>query len=100
MTEGLAFRALLQRHREARRWSRGQLARAAKLDDSLITRLGSGVRNPTRDNIAKLVAALELAPAEADELWLAADFIPPTIPRETFAVLVATFRRLQREATP
>lgn len=70
-----AFRTTLRRWREARRWSQGHLARVARLDTSLVNRLESGQRPPTRDAIAKLAAALDM-PGLRDELLVFAGFLP------------------------
>lgn len=81
------FRALLKAHREGKRWSQERLAEESDLDHSLISRIESGQRSPTRDSIAKLARGphdgrstsqrgLNLTAAEYDQLLLAAGFRP------------------------
>lgn len=70
------FRGLLKRHREARRWSQERLAAEAEMDHSLVSRLESGQRSPTREAIGKLGRGLTLAPEEKDRLLIVAGFFP------------------------
>ena len=70
------FRALVKRHREARHWSQERLAAEAAMDHSLISRLESGQRSPTRDAIDKLARGLALQPEQKDRLLIAAGFFP------------------------
>ncbi len=52
------FRALLRRYRDRRRWSQERLADESEMDHSLVSRLETGGREPTRGSIAKLCAGL------------------------------------------
>lgn len=70
------FRGLLKRHREARRWSQERLAAQAEMDHSLVSRLESGQRSPTREAIDKLARGLELPGEQKDRLLIAAGFFP------------------------
>jgi transcriptional regulator with XRE-family HTH domain len=70
------FRALLRRYRDRRRWSQERCALECEMDHSLVSRLESGQRTPTRDSLAKLCAGLGLLPAETDALLLAAGYRP------------------------
>ena len=70
------FRGLLKRHREARRWSQERLAAEAEMDHSLVSRLESGQRAPTREAIDKLGRGLQLRPEEKDRLLIAAGYFP------------------------
>ena len=70
------FRELVKRHREARHWSQERLAAEAAMDHSLISRLESGQRSPTRDAIDKLARGLALQPEQKDRLLIAAGFFP------------------------
>ena len=70
------FRALLKRFREARRWTQERLGDEAGVDHSLVSRLESGRRTPTRDTIDKLAGGLRLAPLERDRLLMAGGFLP------------------------
>lgn len=70
------FRGLLKRAREARRWSQERLAGEAEMDHSLVSRLESGQRSPTRDAIGKLARGLDLSPEQKDRLLIAAGFFP------------------------
>lgn len=87
-----SFRATLRRHREALRWSQERLAYAAQMDHSLVSRIESGQRNPTRDAIAKLCTALELPESACDRLYLLAGFTPPDLDMGALAGLVEIVR--------
>ncbi len=75
-SDGLEFRGRLKRHREARRWSQERLASEADMDHSLVSRLESGQRSPTREAIDKLARGLRLEGAEKDRLLIAAGYFP------------------------
>ena len=49
------------------------------MDHSLVSRIESGQRHPTREAVAKLCAGLALDRGDADALWLAAGFVPPDL---------------------
>lgn len=68
------FRGLLKRHREARRWSQERLAAEADMDHSLVSRLESGQRCPTRDAIGKLAAVLMPLPLYVALVWLSGEW--------------------------
>lgn len=87
-----AFRALLRRHRDARRWSQERLASECEMDHSLMSRLESGDRAPTRESLAKLCAGLGLAGAEAEGLWLAAGLLPPSLDAGKLVAALALVR--------
>lgn len=70
------FRGLLKRQREERRWSQERLAVEAEMDHSLVSRLESGQRSPTREAIGKLTRGLDLSPEQKDRLLIAAGFFP------------------------
>jgi transcriptional regulator with XRE-family HTH domain len=70
------FRRLLKRHREGRRWSQERLAAEAEMDHSLVSRLESGQRSPTREAIGKLARGLELSSEQKDRLLIAAGYFP------------------------
>src|SRR5918998_689743 len=73
------FRALLKRHREARRWSQERLASESEMDHSLVSRLESGQRSPTREAIGKLARGLDLPTEQKDRLLIAAGFFPEQV---------------------
>lgn len=73
------FRGLLKRHREARRWSQERLAAEAEMDHSLVSRLESGQRLPTREAVMKLGRGLVLAPEQKDGLLIAAGYFPESV---------------------
>lgn len=77
------FRRLLRASRHVRGWSMERLATEAGIDHSLISRIESGARNPTRDTIARLARALDLDDDSAAEFSLAAGFVPDGIDRDT-----------------
>ena len=56
------FRSLLRRYRDRKRWSQERCADECEMDHSLVSRLESG-----------------LSTGDADDLWLAAGFLPPTL---------------------
>ena len=96
------FRALLKRHREARRWSQERLAAEAEMDHSLVSRLESGQRSATREAIGKLARGLELSPEEKDRLLIAAGYFPEQ-PENALAdepVVTRLYRILRDEHTP
>jgi transcriptional regulator with XRE-family HTH domain len=70
------FREALRRFRDRRRWSQERCAFECDMDHSLVSRLESGGRTPTRAAIGKLATGLRLTPAERDELLCAAQFRP------------------------
>ena len=73
---GDEFRQLLKRYREARRWSQERLAAEADMDHSLVSRLESGQRSPTREAVAKLARGLELSDEQKDRLLIVAGYFP------------------------
>ena len=76
---GEEFRRLLKQHREARRWSQERLAHEAEMDHSLVSRLESGQRSPTREAVTKLARGLELAAEQKDQLLIAAGYFPERV---------------------
>lgn len=70
------FTELLKHLREARRWSQERLANESEMDHSLVSRLEKGDRNPTRENIEKLIAGMDLDPEVADLFRMAAGYMP------------------------
>lgn len=96
------FRGLLKRHREARRWSQERLAAEAEMDHSLVSRLESGQRSPTRDAIGKLARGLELAPEQKDRMLIAAGFFPdqPENAVSDEPAVTRIYRILRDERTP
>jgi transcriptional regulator with XRE-family HTH domain len=96
------FRGLLKRHREARRWSQERLAAEADMDHSLVSRLESGQRSPTREAIGKLARGLDLPPEDKDRLLIAAGFFPDR-PENALAdepAVTRIYRILRDENTP
>ena len=96
------FRALLKRHREARRWSQERLASESEMDHSLVSRLESGQRSPTREAIGKLARGLDLPSEQKDRLLIAAGFFPEQ-PENALAdepAVTRIYRILRDEQTP
>jgi transcriptional regulator with XRE-family HTH domain len=91
-----AFRALIKAHRDARRWSQERLAAEAEMDHSLVSRIESGQRNPTREALGKLATGLRLDRERTEALLLAAGYLPGTIDAGDLRAAVA----LLREVTP
>ena len=86
-SERSAFPRLLRALRERRGLNQARLARLVALSPSMLNMLESGDRRPTRDQIVRLVAALDLPAADADDLLAAGghlpaayDAVPPTDP--------------------
>jgi transcriptional regulator with XRE-family HTH domain len=70
------FREALRGHRQRLGWSQEGAAAMCDMDHSLVSRIESGHRNPTRAAIAKLATGLRLTPAERDHLLVSAMFRP------------------------
>jgi transcriptional regulator with XRE-family HTH domain len=68
------FGRLLAAYREARGWTKTQLAERAGLDPSSVSRLEGGSRTPERSTIDTLAAAMNLTPVERERLLASADF--------------------------
>lgn len=68
------------------------LAEWAGMDHSLVSRLESGERNPTRDSLPPLCNALRLMPREVEALYLGAGFVPPGVDTATLAALIEIVR--------
>jgi transcriptional regulator with XRE-family HTH domain len=60
--------------REARSWSKADLAKRADLDPSTITRLEQGSRKPDRETVAQLAEAMALPVADRDRLLAAGGY--------------------------
>lgn len=96
------FRALLKRHRDALRWSQERLASESEMDHSLVSRLESGQRSPTREAITKLARGLALPTEQKDRLLIAAGFFPEQ-PENALAdepAVTRIYRLLRDEHTP
>lgn len=76
MSQPSEFIQLLKRYRARKRMSQEQLGYASGVDHSLVSRLESGKRHPTREAISKLAIGLQLAPADVDALLLAGEYRP------------------------
>ena len=79
------FAATLAALRRGRDLSQYDLARVADYDHSYISRLESGDRDPLRDTVDALAAALALTPAERVVLHVAAGFIPAELDHDDVA---------------
>ncbi len=77
-SEGVArvveFARQLERLRDERGWSKADLAKRSELDPSSITRFEQGSRNPDRDTVLQLSAAMALPLIERDTLLAAAGY--------------------------
>ena len=72
------------------------------MDHSLVSRLESGQRSPTREAIGKLARGLELATEQKDRLLIAAGFFPEQ-PESALAdepAVTRIYRILRDEHTP
>lgn len=70
------FATHLKMYREARRWSQERLATESEMDHSLVSRLESDQRTPTREAVLKLSVGLELAAIDRDRLLMLAGYMP------------------------
>lgn len=70
----MTFAETLRRIRTDHRMSQSELARAAGLEHSSISRIESGRRNPSRSMAEQLVAALRATPDERYQLLTSAGF--------------------------
>lgn len=86
------FGATLRDDRRIMEVSLEQLAARSGLDISLLSRLESGERNPTRDSLPRICAALGLGERDRDHLFLIAGFVPPDVPVRALAALLAAYR--------
>lgn len=68
------FQATIKARRIARGLTREHAAALCGVDISLISRLEAGQRNPTRENIRKIVVGYELTATEHDTLLALAGF--------------------------
>ena len=68
------FARHLERLRDERGWSKADLAKRAALDPSSITQFEQGARNPDRETVLQLAAAMTLPMVERDRLLSAAGF--------------------------
>lgn len=75
-TDDLTFANALRYEREARRLSQSRLALLAGFDHSYISRMEAGNREPSRDAVLSVAAAMDLDAAGRDGLLLAAGFGP------------------------
>lgn len=69
------FGPTLRRLREDRTLSQSKLAERAGFDHSIISRWEAGTRDPTRDAVMRLAAALALSDVERDALLESAGFL-------------------------
>lgn len=76
-----SFGCLLRAYREKAGLSQSALARRAGLDPSFVNRLESGQRSAERSVAEKLIAALELPPADTDRLLAAGGHLPALFTR-------------------
>lgn len=83
MQEPPSFGSLLRRYRAKARLTQEELAERAQLSVRGLIHLEHGTRRPYRDTLRRLVAALQLTPAQRDELTAAA--YPDAEARETRA---------------
>jgi transcriptional regulator with XRE-family HTH domain len=70
----VTFPRLLAAMREARSWSKADLAKRADLDPSTITRLEQGSRKPDRETVVQLAEAMALPVADRDRLLAAGGY--------------------------
>jgi transcriptional regulator with XRE-family HTH domain len=74
---GTDFGRLLTAFREARGWTKAQLAERAGLDPSSVSRFEAGTRDPEPRTAVALAEALGLAPVERERLYAGAGVRSP-----------------------
>ena len=72
----MTFRTALAALRTKRGLSQSQLAELAEYDASLVQRMESGTRNPSRTAVISLGIALGLTPKIIDALLILAGYVP------------------------
>lgn len=77
LRERQTFGGRLTSERERAGLSQAQVAEAAGLDASTISKLEAGTRVPSPDTVARLVAALTLDAEAGGGLYVAARLLPP-----------------------
>lgn len=70
------FATQLKAHRDRRNWSQERLSIESEMDHSLVSRLESDQRTPTRGAILKLSLGLQLTPQDRDRLLMLAGYMP------------------------
>lgn len=91
----LPFPVLLKTYRERKKLSQAQLALRAGFDHTLVSRLESGKRDPSRETVLRLASALGLSATERHDLLLAAGFLPFDVTTDPDLILLA--RLLDRD---
>ena len=97
------FGATLRRLRERRGLSQSGLARSIGLSSSTVNMLESEARHPSRETVLALARALELDPAETDDLLVAGIHLPTAYVRldpEGLALLRAVAVTLTDDGVP
>lgn len=92
------FRAQIKAHRARLGRSQEDCAADCEMDHSLLSRLESGHRTPTRAAIGKLATGMRLTNAERDQLLVAADYKPddPAALLADEPVVTALYQALRR----
>jgi transcriptional regulator with XRE-family HTH domain len=74
-----SFGNLLREYMKEYAISQLKLAEDTGYDHSFISRLWSGQRKPTRENVERIIPALRLPPPKRDALQAAAGLLPDTL---------------------
>jgi transcriptional regulator with XRE-family HTH domain len=94
------FPVLLRQLREDRGMSMVRLARASAVSPGYVSRLEAGKRQPARDVVERLAAAMRCTVAERDALLLAAGFSDGSGPRVVDINLLLLDEMLQDARLP
>lgn len=96
------FAGYLKALRDTRRWSQERLAVESDMDHSLVSRLESDQRNPTREATLKLSEGMALRPDQRDRLLVLGGHVPVDLANTIAAEpgLAALYRFLQDDALP
>lgn len=93
-TTQTAFGAALKQARIQRGMSQERLAEHADISHSYLSRLECGTRNPTRETVLALTAALGCDDLETDELLVASGFTPES---DEMRLVLARVMRWERQ---
>jgi transcriptional regulator with XRE-family HTH domain len=74
------FSGLLIEFRERRGWTQEELAKEAAADQSYVSKLERGLREPSRTQVMLLATALGLDENDAGRLHVAAGYLPAGVP--------------------
>lgn len=89
------FGHLLRSYRERDNLTQTTLADLVGITNSMVNRLETGSRHPSRDTVLAIAGALDLTPPERAELLVSADYTPPEIGPEIARTIVTILEARQ-----